>query len=178
MQNSWCCDPDEGQLLFLGFFVVFQVLLHSIWTGKVSADDPWSRTGILKKSKPSQQHHPLSVRLYSLQIQAPRIPGLSRPFNNLVWDRSLEITWIRDPSESSEKRHKMSNRFIRMVPHISGIPVKQRRMHKTNKLKKYRSYGEKQQYPETISVKLHYLIPKYRIHDTMIAKIEKQRQTS
>lgn len=127
-----------------------------------------------KKSKPSQQHHPLSVRLYSLQIRAPRIPGLSRPFNNLVWDRSLEITRIRNHSERSEKRHKTSNRFIPMVQHISGIPVKHRRMHETNKLKKYRSYEEKEQYPETISVKLHYLIPKYRIH----AKTEKQRQTS
>lgn len=48
MQNSWCYDSDERQLSLLGLFAVFQVSLHSIRTGKVAADDPWSRTGILE----------------------------------------------------------------------------------------------------------------------------------
>lgn len=57
-----------------------------------------------------------------------------------------------------------------MVPHISETPVKQKDARKE-------THGEKERYPETILVKLHYLISKYLIHDSTTAKKEKQRQT-
>lgn len=50
-QNSWCCESDERQLSLSGLFVVFQVSLHGIRTGKVAVDDPWSRAGILGKKR-------------------------------------------------------------------------------------------------------------------------------